>query len=239
MYQPSPHFPEAKADYLLLMNRGYPQKSSVKMVGDRWELPGIERSLLQRGIAPAATAYLRRMRLIQSEMPGLDLSGKPLLGIDGYNVLFTMLHHYRGECLFSANDGLLRDTGAAFGRIVDTTLFNRVMSEFASYLSALLSGLFDTVDRISAGPAVIVYLDSPVSYSGSHAAQLRSLCSERYVSVETVKSADYPLKKKCFSVIATSDSAIIDATEAKILDIPRHMLESKGCAFFDLGGSAE
>ena len=42
---------DAARDYRFLLNRSYPQKASIKLVGDRYQLSGQERSVLYRGVS--------------------------------------------------------------------------------------------------------------------------------------------------------------------------------------------
>jgi len=44
-------FFQAVCDYRYLLGHGYPQKSILKLVGDRYALPSHERVMLYRGLA--------------------------------------------------------------------------------------------------------------------------------------------------------------------------------------------
>ena len=94
-------FPAAN-EYLWLLSRGYPQKSSLKMVGDKFGLTRDMRQVLYRGISAEEKAKARRQR-IGSVSPG------EVVLIDTYNVLFTVNNYLLGSPLFISNDGLLRD----------------------------------------------------------------------------------------------------------------------------------
>ncbi len=51
-------FKDAVRDYRFLLDRSYPQKASIKLVGDRNQLTGQERSLLYRGVSDRISAGL-------------------------------------------------------------------------------------------------------------------------------------------------------------------------------------
>ena len=60
-------FTAAVADYQFLLDQKYPQKSVLKLVGDRYALSAIERSILYRGISARNDAEFRRSKLDNSE----------------------------------------------------------------------------------------------------------------------------------------------------------------------------
>jgi hypothetical protein len=45
-----PRFAEAISDYYFVLNKGYPKKGILKFVGDRYNLTGSLRTILQRGV---------------------------------------------------------------------------------------------------------------------------------------------------------------------------------------------
>ena len=81
------HFPEAfmdaARDYAWMLSRHYPQKSSLKMVGDKYMLSSAFRQVLYRGISAPERALERQRKL------GAPEKGERIL-VDGYNVLFTV-----------------------------------------------------------------------------------------------------------------------------------------------------
>jgi hypothetical protein len=185
----------AAADYRWLLDRGYPPKAALKLVGDRRRMTGDERMILFRGVASSA-ASASRAAVIEASAAGRAVY------VDGYNQALTVMHYLAGRPVFVSSDGLLRDAGGSHGRIANQALFERAASALVDHLASLEPVL------------VAVFLDSPVSGSAGHAAMLRALFAaqgiEARLSLE--KSADAPLKaapRGC--LVASSDSAIADA----------------------------
>ncbi|MBN1836123.1 MAG: DUF434 domain-containing protein [Spirochaetales bacterium] len=205
------NFREAIVDYRYLKDRGYPDKAALKLVSDRYRLSGVERNCLFRAVFPAADCHRRRAKLV----PAAGVSGAPL-GVDWYNVLITVESYLKGFPVFLADDGLLRDSSAIHGSYrpgkVTPAAFERILGALAQL-----------------GPAsVVLFLDSPISYSGLMAEGLRqslaALGLEGAVQVEP--SADYPLKSFA-GIVATSDSSIIDREAVQqVFDLARWVLET-------------
>ena len=220
-------FKTAITDYYYLLNKNYPEKETLKLVGNRFRLTGVQRTILFRGITSKEKALKRKTKLITLE----NSKGK-ILYIDGYNVLFTMMNYLLGKVIFIGNDGILRDSGGAYGKIENETTF---------YQSANL--LLDFIPW-NAFQEVTIYLDSPVSNSSSHLIQLEKHVQQKKIKgkIHLTRPVDLRLKQinDCDGVIATSDSQIIDHTPGKIIDLARSVLETTyGIAILDLGSLIE
>lgn len=211
-------FRQALNDYYYLINGHYPEKGSLKLVGDRYQLSTELRTILYRGISSAEAVTKRKQRITKSPTR--------TLAIDGYNVLFTLLNYRLGRFVFISNDGICRDAGSLFGKIRNTSLFN----ECASMLIDYLSKFKDT--------SILLYLDSPVSFSKNHQKLLQQSAYMSRIQMEVllVKSADQSLLEDTSYVIATSDSVLIDNLKKSILDIPKTIIENKyNYSMIDLG----
>lgn len=197
-------FKQAANDYLLLLNKNYPEKATLRLIGDRYRLSGVQRTILFRGITSEKKALSRKAKLTT------DLEGKNLF-IDGYNVLFTFMNYLLGKTLFIANDGTIRDVGETYGGIENEKLFHKAMD-------MLLDAL---VDKTGEYLSLVIYMDSPVSGSHTHMLELKRKMQQKSIAgdVLLVKSADTELKKLSHGVIATSDSGIIDAVPCQILSL--------------------
>ncbi len=206
----SPAFREAAKDYFTLLNKQYPEKASIALVGDRYRLSKDERMVLFRGITSKDRAVSRKSKL--TLLPVL-----PELHIDGYNVLFTLLNYRLGKLLFIGNDGYLRDAGGTHGRLTHTELFLELAEGFFAHLCTLG---FRTVH---------VYLDSPVSHSALHAGEIRDLLLQKGLEGDCAlgDSADYLLKRASPPCISSSDTAIIDALPGPFFDAARSYLEER------------
>jgi hypothetical protein len=216
-------FKDALTDYYYLLNKNYPGKETLKLVGDRFRLTGVQRTVLFRGITSKEKALKRKAKLIS-----LENSKEKILYIDGYNVLFTMMNYLLGKVICIGNDGILRDSGGNYGKIENETTF---------YQSANL--LMDFIPK-SAFQEVTIYLDSPVSNSSSHFNQLEKQIQQKKIKgkIHLTRPVDQRLKQinDGSGVIATSDSEIIDHTAGKIIDLARCALETTyGITVLDLG----
>ncbi len=142
-------FADAVTDYLLLLERHYPQSSVLKMVGDRYKLSSVERSLLYRGIAARDEAMKREEKLAEP----LLIKGNEL-HIGGYNLLITIGSYLNGNLVFVSNDSVLRDASEIHGKVFRTQLFDKAIQLLFAWLD-------------SARPASVdFYFDEPVSHSG-------------------------------------------------------------------------
>jgi len=205
-------FQEAIQDYRHLKNRGYPDRAALKLVGDRWRLAGLERNCLFRAVFAEADCRARQAKLVP---PGA-VRGEAL-GVDWYNVLITVESYLKGFPVFLADDGVLRDSSGVHGSYRP----GRVTE-------AAQQRILDSLARLEPS-RVELFLDSPISFSGHMAEQLRrseALPPSCPVEVTVSPSADYPLKSFP-GVVATSDSSIIDRPAVRqVLDLARFVLES-------------
>jgi hypothetical protein len=202
------NFRKGALDYFYLQDRNYPQKGTLKLVGDRYKLSGDQRTVLYRGISSAKYSNNRKIRLVT------DIKDKNLY-IDGYNVLFTVLNYRLGRLVFISTDGILRDAGSLHGKIRNDELF---------YDCITLLFDFFTVKT----PAYLnIFLDSPVSHSAKHKNIIDKALDQYSLngSCKLVKSPDIEIKQNTDGIICSSDTAIIDKTENNIADIPRAVLE--------------
>lgn len=203
-------FQQALQDYYYLINHKYTEKGSLKIVGDRYRLTGDMRTILYRGITSNEKATSRKAKLLTG-------MSNDYLYIDGYNVLFTLLNYRLGKTLFISFDTILRDAGSLHGKLRDDKLFTECVDLLLSFLCGL-KFLF-----------VHIYLDSPVSRSERHCELINRKFKNCTLAgkCEIVKSADFFLKEAEKGIISTSDTAIIDYTALKVIDIPFKILGQK------------
>ncbi len=212
----SEKFKEAAGDYRFLLDRSYPQKATIKLVGDRYQLSGVERSLLYRGISDAKSAALRRAKIID------DPGGAPLY-IDCYNILFTIGNYLTGRPVFIADDGILRDSGELRGRFGNKKIFEQTIGLVEEFMIGRASNDYHFL------------LDAPVSNSGRLASRLHSFLKENKIrgEAQTVRSPDHELISRDDGVVCSSDSVIMTRVAASIYDLPRYILFSRFNVQFD------
>ena len=199
---------KASKEYLWMLSSGYPQKASLKLVGDKFMLTRDMRQVLYRGISAKNRAAARN-KLIGSVRHG------DVVLIDAYNVLFTINNYLLGKPLFISNDGILRDAGEMRGRILNKTVFNTAI------------GLMLDVLKEWDEATYLLYLDEPVSFSGRLSIELSKDMVQMEIDGEalTVKSPDHMLKHESSDAICTSDTVIIDHYHGRVVDLPRYLLE--------------
>ncbi|MCK8600231.1 DUF434 domain-containing protein [Desulfoferrobacter suflitae] len=199
---------QAASQFFYLQNQCYPRESALQWVGNRCDLTGTERELLQRGVFSQETALRRRAK----RCAGSDWQ-QQLLVVDGHNVHITLESALLGRFLLIGNDGALRDLAgqsAAFK-------FSQV-SEMAMDLLFSFLGEFR--------PNRILFLfDAPLSRSGHMAEQyrrrLRSLGLAGEARTAPVPEHEFPCRE---GVVASSDRAVLDASTAW-LDLARWVID--------------
>lgn len=205
-------------EYLYLMDHQYPEKASLKLVGDKHQLTRDQRTVLYRGICSRDNARARIGRLTDR--------GTEHWIIDGYNVLLTILSYRQGNYVFRGIDRICRDAGAIFGKIRNQKIFSECMQLLADAIPK-------HVKHIS------LYLDQPVSHSAEHKRQIIELISGKVadVQVELAHSADKAIleSQETRATLVTSDSAIIDHTDFPVKDLASEILKKSFHAdLFDL-----
>jgi hypothetical protein len=199
-------FIPALADYFYLIERGYPERVSIKIVGDRYRLGSEMRTLLYRGITSTEKARRRARRILAEPQP-------PLI-IDGYNVLFTLMNYRSGRFVFISNDRLCRDAGSFSGKIRSEKILEECINQLANYLQP-----FKQIP-------ILIYLDEPIPNSSRHAQLLSTLLKNlSHIEIKLVKSADEAILQHTEGTIATSDSELIDHSKLTIMDVAEKILK--------------
>ena len=199
----------AVEDYRYLKNRKFPDKASLKLVGDRYRLSRLERNCLFRGVVSVSESERRKTKLV-----GADEVKGQALGIDWYNVVITVESYLKGLPVFLSDDGILRDATGVHGSYRSGEVTERAMPAVLDSVTAL------EPERVD------VYLDAPVSFSGSTAAELRERIAGRGNWDVTVSHSPDFVLKSYEGIVASSDSVIIDRAE-RIVDLPRFVLEGR------------
>jgi hypothetical protein len=201
-------FKEAIEDYRYLRNRHYPPRALLKLVGDRYRLTRVQRNCLFRGVITDEVCGIRKNKLA-----GYEAIKACCIGIDWYNVLITVESYLKGYPVFVSDDGMVRDASGIHGNYRTTKITDRAIAEIFSVLSELTPGRID------------LFIDSPVSYSGQMAGELREGMNQHFhipFSIEVVPSADFPLKNYD-GIVISSDSIILDHATI-IFDLARYVL---------------
>ncbi len=203
MKELSEQFNMALAEYLFLLERKYSQTSILKLVSDRHQLSGEERSMLLRGIHPKSYCVHRKSKSIKKLPVDCEIF------IDGYNVIRTLGSYFLGKSLFISMDGFLRDASEMHRKTLPIEIRNRCLDLIINHLIIIQP------------KTVLIYLDSPISKSGELASIINKQIVETGLNGEaiTVHSPDHHLKIVTKGIICTADSSIIDKGLVKVFDL--------------------
>ncbi|MGB7581307.1 MAG: DUF434 domain-containing protein [Sedimentisphaerales bacterium] len=184
----------AVADYSLLLNKGYAEKSSLKLVGDRFTLTERQRLAMMRSACSDEQRASRKSRQLE-----ISKIAAQVIAIDGYNVLITIEAAMSGGLIFRGRDGCCRDLASIHGTY-------RKVSETLPAIE-LIGGFLQQTGISEA----LWLLDSPVSNSGRLKTLLRELAekSNWKWEIDLVTSPDAVLIKGG-KIVASSDSVVLD-----------------------------
>lgn len=204
---PFKNLQRAAQDFRFLLNRGYPRKTALELVGNRYNLPVDERHLLHRGVFSDSDSESRRKKKVSiAKIKNQELA------IDGHNVLITVESGISGRPLVLGNDGFIRDISGISGSFKKTETTEKA-------IQFIIAALRKTKPRHT-----LFLLDAPISKSGELAEAIRNLLINENIpgDAQAVKVPEKILMR--FSgVVATSDTAIIDRCD-KALDLAGHAL---------------
>jgi len=176
------------------MSRGYADKSSLKLVGDRFDLTERQRLAVMRS-ACGDQALVRR---IEHRLEPSALREQHVL-IDGFNLLTTLEAALSGGVILHGRDGCFRDMVSMHGsyrKVHETIPAIMLVGEFLATRGAA---------------SAMWLLDRPVSNSGRLKTILGDLAADQgwQWEVDLVHDPD-PLLSAAKSIVITADSAILD-----------------------------
>jgi hypothetical protein len=201
---------KAAEDFRYLLNRGYPRKASLEIVGNRYGLTFDERHLLHRGVFSDADSEVRRKKIISAKaVRNKDLA------IDGHNALITVEAGLSGRPLILADDGFVRDISGLSGSFKKTEMTEKAIQLIVVYLKKWR-------------PRQMLFLfDAPISKSGILAQEVRALLKKEGLPGDAL-AVKVPEKTLIGfqGVIATSDTAIIDRSK-RVIDLAGNIMRTK------------
>lgn len=192
-----------------LLSRGYADKSTLKLVGDRYALTQRQRLAVMRS-ACSDTQLERRLNL---QVPPENTFGRCLV-LDGYNILITVEAALAGGVLLLGRDGCIRDLASIHGSYRKVTETLPAIKTIARTLTGL-------------NPSEVIWLlDKPVSNSGRLKKIILDYAGANALGwqVQLVPSPDR-LLTETDQIVATSDSAVISAC-VRWLNLPRIIIDS-------------
>jgi hypothetical protein len=205
----------AVADFSLLRTKGYAEKSTLKLVGDRFSLTERQRLAIMRSACSDKQMVSRKQR----EVKIAELVGQPV-AVDGYNILITVEAAMSGGVIFKGRDGCLRDLASIHGtyrKVTETIPAVQLIGDFLKEIGATKA---------------LWLLDSPVSNSGRLKTLIGQLAQKngwdrfdkdiQLSSVEALTagweirlslSPDFELTKTDL-IVVSSDSVILDGCKS-------------------------
>jgi len=200
----------AIADFSLLLTKGYAEKSSLKLVGDRFSLTERQRLAIMRSACSDQELKSREKR----EIKITEVANQAVV-IDGYNILITIEAAMSGGVIFKGRDGCFRDLASIHGtyrKVSETIPAVQLIGEF--------------LNKISVANCLWL-LDSPVSNSGRLKTLIGELASENEWDweIELLTSPDAKLIKTDLTV-ASSDSVVLDNCKSWV-NLARAIIEKK------------
>lgn len=211
----SDKFKQAARDYLWLLDKKYPQKKVLSLVGDRYRLLKSERSILYRGIAPTKEAADRAKKLRE-----IDETNSGVLHIDMLNTLICIASYFGGKPVFICNDGWLRDASETHAGKLQRHLLEKATELLLRFIHK---------KEIA---EVHGYIDSKAE-SGKEALQVLSGKQTSALEVHAPESADHALKNINDGVLATSDSQLIMLSSRPVIDLAMEVLRANYSPNFD------
>jgi hypothetical protein len=198
---------KAARDFRFLLNRGYPRKAALELVGNRYGLTSDERHLLHRGVFSDSDSESRRKKKVFLG----DVLNQDLV-IDGHNVLITIEAGISGRPLILGDDGFIRDISGVSGNFKKTETTEKAIQ----FIIRAIKKMRPT--------QTLFLLDAPISKSGELAEAVRNYLKKEDISGNAMALRiperiliGFP------GVVATSDTAIINRSK-KVLDLAGHVL---------------
>lgn len=204
----SDDFVNAAQDYFDLLNKKYPQKTILELVGNRYKLSRTERSMLYRGVASESENKLRAEKLIDER-----LTKNKVLSIDGFNQLLTIASYLNGDKVFISTDGFMRDASEIHGKVFRSELLERSIDLIKVFLISMNL------------ECTVIYIDKQLNDHDTIKDYILNASNSTKNDVVLSEQVDKELKSLSSGIIATSDSQIIEESKVKIFDLARYTLK--------------
>ncbi len=185
---------DAAQDMCYLLSRGFAEKSSVQLVGNRYRLNARQQKALMGMSASEQQIDQRKNHAQQSE----DLLGQSV-AIDGFNLLIIIESALSGAYIFKGLDGYYRDVSSVHGT------YKRVQKTEQAIV--MVGGILKELGVTS----VHWLFDAPVSNSGRLKTKLYEL-AEQYQFPWKIQLVNDPDKQLAVSdhIVISSDAWILD-----------------------------
>jgi hypothetical protein len=200
----------AAEEFRYLLNRRYPRKAALELVGNRYGLTFDERHLLHRGVFSNPDSKSRKKKII----PITGIRSEDL-AIDGHNILITIEAALSGRPLVLADDGFIRDISGLSGGFTKSETTEKA-------IQSVLNLLKKWKPR-----KTLFLLDAPISMSGRLAEEIRDrLKRENLLGDAMAVKVPEKILIGFPGIVATSDTDIVDRSK-KVLDLAGHVITKR------------
>lgn len=188
----------ATADMSWLLSRGYAPPSTLKLVGDRFNLVARQRTAVMRAVCSDQAAAARSQKAIAPA----DLAGRDL-EIDAFNLLITLEAALSGGVILLARDGTYRDIASIHGSYHRVNQTRQAIELVGHYLQQQFAG------------RVLWRLDRPVSNSGRLSELIRDHAERHQLDWLTVLDDDPdPVLGAKYELVVSADAVVLDRVNA-------------------------
>lgn len=185
---------EAVTDVSYLLSRGFSEKSSIQLVGNRYKLNNRQQKAVQGMSAAASQVSLRKNTEVSTD----HLKGQTMI-IDGFNIIIILESFLSGAYIFKGVDSCYRDVSSVHGT------YKRVQQT-----QEVLTAVGDFLQEAQVKEVIWVF-DQPVSNSGRMKMLLGELSRKRNYPWQSILEYN-PDKILAISdhIIASSDAWVLD-----------------------------
>ncbi|MBL0738183.1 DUF434 domain-containing protein [Flavobacterium sp. GN10] len=185
---------EAVTDLSYFLSRGYGEKATLALVGNRYRLNSRQQQAVRGMSASQSQIEDRQSKEIQSS----DLEGKEI-AIDGFNALILLESILSNAYVFKGQDGFIRDLSSVHGtykRVQQTSQAIEMIADF--YKKEKIKTMY-------------WFFDKPVSNSGRLKKMIEEIAIENQYDwqVELVYNPDKVIAESNW-IAVTSDAWILD-----------------------------
>lgn len=189
---------EAVTDLSYFLSRGYGEKATLALVGNRYRLNSRQQQAVRGMSASQSQIEDRQSKEIQSS----DLEGKEI-AIDGFNALILLESILSNAYVFKGEDGFIRDLSSVHGtykRVKQTSQAIEMIADF--YIKEKIKTIY-------------WFFDKPVSNSGRLKKMIEEIALENQYDwkVELVYNPDKVIAESNW-IAVTSDAWILDNASA-------------------------
>lgn len=185
---------EAVTDVSYLLSRGFAEKSSVQLVGNRYKLNARQQKAVQGMSASVAQVTQRK-----STQVALDQLKDQTVIIDGFNVIIILESFFSGAYVFKGMDGCYRDVSSVHGT------YKRVQQT-----QDILIAVGDFLQKAQVKEVIWIF-DQPVSNSGRMKTLLYTLSRKRtYPWQILLEYNPDKILAQSNHIIASADAWILD-----------------------------